>query len=44
MAQAKPLFTGVLAGAYKPTSGKYECIGRVTSLIDDPMIGMDVKI
>ncbi|EHD05326.1 O-antigen export system, ATP-binding protein [Salmonella enterica subsp. enterica serovar Wandsworth str. A4-580] len=33
----------VLAGAYKPTSGKYECIGRVTSLID-PMMGMDGEL
>ncbi|EDI9528707.1 sugar ABC transporter ATP-binding protein [Salmonella enterica] len=33
----------VLAGAYKPTSGKYECIGRVISLID-PMMGMDGEL
>ncbi|KYF08344.1 sugar ABC transporter ATP-binding protein, partial [Salmonella enterica subsp. enterica serovar Typhimurium] len=32
-----------LAGAYKPTSGKYECNGRVNSLID-PMMGMDGEL
>lgn len=33
----------VLAGAYKPTSGKFEKLGRVTSLID-PMMGMDGEL
>nr|WP_041474364.1 ABC transporter ATP-binding protein [Erwinia sp. Ejp617] len=33
----------VLAGAYKPTSGKFESHGRVTSLID-PMMGMDGEL
>jgi len=33
----------VLAGAYKPTVGNFERIGRVTSLID-PMMGMDGEL
>lgn len=33
----------VLAGAYKPTSGHFDRIGHVTSLID-PMMGMDGEL